>query len=116
MGRQLRWLNPDRYGDTETVAAMLGVCVRTLKRRIAAGVIPPPTHPGRPNRFEFGPLLEHVERTDRSLSCQIAGEIARLRAYRAQGRKLGMGLPCELVTDERGDEWMVWRRERRAGW
>ena len=67
----------ERYVSTDVLAAMLGVSVRTLWRRIADGVLPPPTVRGKPHYFAVDALLRHIERVDPWLSCQLAGGIGR---------------------------------------
>ncbi len=107
MPRKRKWLDPDRYIDTDTLAAMLGLSVRSLWRRIEQGVIPAPTHPGRPNRFDVEALIAHVERRDPWLSCQLAGGIGRRKGYAAQSRKL-WGLPgWRRWTDPDGTSWVT---------
>ena len=116
MPRKQRWLDPDRYIDTETLAAMLGLSIRSLWRRIKQGVIPAPTHPGRPNRFDVEALIAHVERTDPWLSCQLAGGIGRLRGYWAQYRNLWGSVPgWRRWTDPDGTVWATIDREIPTG-
>lgn len=100
-----KWLDPDRYIDTKTLAAMLGLSVRTLHRRIEQGVIPPPTHPGRPNRFDVHALIAHVEQRDPWLSCQLAGGVGRWQGYAAQSRKLWRLPGWRRWTDPDGTTW-----------
>lgn len=81
-------LDPERYISTGTLALLLGVCERSLWRRIKAGVIPPPSHPGKPHLFDVDAVIRHAERTDPFLSCALVGERARVRAYREQAARV----------------------------
>lgn len=88
MARQREQLDPDRYVTLWVLAQMLGVSERTLWRRIKAGFLIRPTHPGKPARWDMEALIRHAELVDPYLSCRLAGEVGRLREHRKQWTRL----------------------------
>jgi len=81
--------------DSEELADALGVSRRTVSRRIAAGVLPRPTRPERPNRFAVDKLIAHVEKADPFESMRLVVGLATLEAIRKQRVRLWSSRPVK---------------------
>lgn len=73
---------------TEELAGLLRCSVRTIQRRVRAGLLPPPSVASRPNRYDAKGVLRHLEGVDPFASARFAGALAWREAYRRQLRRV----------------------------
>lgn len=68
-----------RIIDERGLAEALGVCVRTLRRMVRRGDIPPAVRLGRKKIWQSDRVLDHLDERAREAEAEVARERKRLR-------------------------------------
>ena len=91
-----------RYLTTKDVCDLLGCSPQTLWRRVNAKSFPPPTYPGKPNKW----LADVVTEYEAALTQKTLKSMPLMRVGRFSIRKKGLGLETMSVTTEEKGSWL----------
>ena len=91
-----------RYLTTKDVCDLLGCSSQTLWRRVNARSFPPPTYPGKPNKW----LADVVSEYEAALTQKTLKSMPLMRAERFLEKNKESGLETLLVTNDAKGSWL----------